>query len=221
MDCLLHFSGRLDEDVFSWLAQYERLGQAKGWSEHQLLAYALASLTHQAAYWYDTQSTSSWADFKQQACTRFGPHLDTLIHQFQHLRQQAQQPVQEYTDRFLRIQRHLHTQVSSLPAALQLQKYMHGLKPALRQQLLISCPATVDEAITSARYLSIRISMHLPPSQAANSIFLLSYLLLMKAVVPSRGAKRSLPFWNRACVCCKHMLIKVSGLAAMRKSLRL
>ena len=138
----MEFSG--DEDVFEWLSYCERLCKAQRWSQRQLLRFACTSLAYQAADWcYTLDTTISWAEFKQQACDCFGCYL----------RQRTDQSVRQYTTCFLRLQQDLRLQCIPQSSSLQLQKYVQGLMPDLRQEVESSQPADLDEAISQALFL--------------------------------------------------------------------
>ena len=146
------FSGLPHEDPASWLRQLERSATFEGWTDHQLLCRACASLCGDAATWLDTVEICRWNDFKSLFTHRFAPSIDALWSQFRRVRQHKREPVAEYADRFQMLTAKLAAQMASLPPSLSLRQFINGLRQPLRDHVFTFHPNTIEEAREEAQY---------------------------------------------------------------------
>ena len=154
-----NFSGT-NEDVLHWVWHMEMEATCAGLDHQQLLYKACAHLTSAAASWLDTITLSTWAEFRTALVSRFGEQPELVASKLYSCRQNKNEDVASYADRFQRLTAKLNAASSALPSCILLRLFIEGLSPDIRASVIIKRPETVDQAVEDARYFQ-EFSPHL------------------------------------------------------------
>ena len=155
------FHGNDDEDPVEWLNYFEEAHTANGWSDARKLALAVGHLRDTAREWYRqnaatitqyVDNTTIAQSFKHQFPLYFATadKQRQWTHELQNIKQKDGESVELYSTRFKKLLRRA-TSGAALDARYQVNYFLNGLSPAYVSQVVISNPATLDDAITRAK----------------------------------------------------------------------
>ena len=139
-------------DVHIWLWRLERLSKANKWSDSQILCKVYDSFEGPATFWLSSVTISTWPLLRDQIVKRFGDTVETLYAKLCKLQQHQHSGVAPYTDHFRVLLILIERCGQVLPPALTLSRYLQGLKPELRRQVVYAHPASIDDAYEYALY---------------------------------------------------------------------
>lgn len=150
------FSGRMNEDPAEWTFQVGQFFDVCGMPEERRAAYAASFLRDNALTWWRAHVQSAerglvnriltWPDFTAALLLHFQrPNLQKVLRdKLAALRQNRS--VHEYTAQM----QSLAVQITDLSAGELMDRFVRGLKPAIRREVELRDPADLAEAIRLA-----------------------------------------------------------------------
>ena len=145
-----------DENPRQWLNTLEKLAGVFGWTPDQKVQVARCRLGGSAQIWEEGMGAAigTWAEFKEALIARFAVSEEELLQQLSTCKQERNESVRAYADRF----RHLLTQLGMTGAdaegrvALRAYKsvFIRGLQPAIREKVYIFEYPDLESAIAKA-----------------------------------------------------------------------
>ena len=151
------FYGNLDEDIDSWLKNYDRISVANEWSEERKLTTLPAFLRDRAADYYETLEEGqklTFAALCENLKARFMPkELQSLYYSNLFLaRQKEFQSVEDFASEINKLATRAY---SDMPReqqdGLTREHFVQGLKPEIKRFVLVSNPQTFEEAFRHAK----------------------------------------------------------------------
>ena len=135
-----------------WLLRIDRISVPLGCGDDAKLAVALARLEG-AAYNYSESSVyATWSDFKTALTLRYAEDKHIIKQKLAKCKQSAGENVSDYVDRHRMLC--IRAGLSDRDGEEVLNKFLQGLIPTLYDRVMVSCPATYDEAVDKAVYFS-------------------------------------------------------------------
>ena len=139
-----------EHNVTLWLHRMNTERQLQNWSDLVAVDEACMSLGNVALTWFLTHCTRSttWAEFDFGMRARFGDNQHTSMARIRHRRQAENENVQSYVDDM-----NMMFAQSVFPENLRRDVLLNNLKAGLREDVIATIPATVEQVIANAAYL--------------------------------------------------------------------
>lgn len=156
------FSGNGD-DANQFLERFQLFAKFNRWNNDEMIRAFPLSLTNNAEVWYSTLDKSLFTTFDQLIQLFRDRLLSSTSHwvlcsELSQRKQGVQESICDYsTDIRRRYQR------LGIPLSEQLHFFIQGLKPSLRNHVILQQPKTLDQAENAAR---IKESLNEPPTNA-------------------------------------------------------
>lgn len=137
-----------------WIRRCEKLLILYQIPEHQEITLASTYLNDVAYSWFQgwngSQEDSSWSDFVEEFCVRFGDwNLVDVVEEFNKLKQE--ETVQQYQEKFEELKSLMRTLNFGLSEAYFIPSFISGLNDELRPAVKMQQPQFVKQAAESAR----------------------------------------------------------------------